>query len=120
MRFRKSCKPFTGSVPLQDLVTILETLADHAQTTKDADVLTEYVRKSWSVLLLHVMWKIRNFVITIDPNLKTHRRIPQQTIYGLYPVLPPEVSQRIVQSVSNIVESPPPGPFSCYTDFTAH
>ena len=31
-------------VPIRDLVTILEVLADHAATTKDTDVLTEYVR----------------------------------------------------------------------------
>jgi flagellar biosynthesis protein FlhA len=31
-------------IPIRDLVTILETLADHAPHTKNVDVLTEYVR----------------------------------------------------------------------------
>jgi flagellar biosynthesis protein FlhA len=31
-------------VPIRDLVTVLETLADHAPRTKDADALTEHVR----------------------------------------------------------------------------
>ena len=45
-------------------------------------------------------------VITIDPGLE--KRISeslQQTLYGTYPVLPPEVSQRIVHGVSNLVEN---------------
>jgi len=33
-------------VPVRDLVTILETLADYGDVTKDPDILTEYVRKS--------------------------------------------------------------------------
>ncbi|MCS6287588.1 MAG: flagellar biosynthesis protein FlhA [Nitrospira sp.] len=33
-------------VPIRDLRTILETIADHAATTKDADILTEVVRQS--------------------------------------------------------------------------
>jgi len=35
-------------VPVNDLVTILETLLDHAPATKDVDLLTEYVRQSLS------------------------------------------------------------------------
>ncbi len=94
------------SVPLQDLLTILETLADYAQTTKDADVLTEYVRRSLvRSITSHYVEDNKLFVITIDANLE--KRIGeslQQTIYGIYPVLPPEVSQRIVQSVSSLME----------------
>ncbi|MFA6149070.1 MAG: flagellar biosynthesis protein FlhA [bacterium] len=33
-------------VPVNDLVTILETLLDYGPTTKDVDILTEYVRQS--------------------------------------------------------------------------
>jgi flagellar biosynthesis protein FlhA len=33
-------------VPVKDMVTILETLADHAQQTKNIDVLTEYCRNA--------------------------------------------------------------------------
>jgi flagellar biosynthesis protein FlhA len=35
-------------VPIRDLVTILEALADYARVTKNVDVLTEYVRHSMS------------------------------------------------------------------------
>ncbi|MCH1430598.1 MAG: flagellar biosynthesis protein FlhA [Chlamydiales bacterium] len=33
-------------IPIRDIVTILETLADHANQTKESDVLTEYVRQA--------------------------------------------------------------------------
>ena len=35
-------------IPVRDLVTILEALADYARVTKNVDVLTEYVRHSLS------------------------------------------------------------------------
>lgn len=35
-------------MPVNDLLTILETLADYIDQTKDPDVLTEYVRQSLS------------------------------------------------------------------------
>ena len=33
-------------ISIRDLVTIFETLADHAAVTRDTDILTEYVRQS--------------------------------------------------------------------------
>jgi len=38
-------------VPIRDMVTILETLADYAGTTKDPDILTEYVRNALSKII---------------------------------------------------------------------
>jgi len=94
------------SVPLQDLVTILETLADYATATKDADALTEYVRRSLArSITSRYVEENKLFVITIDPNLE--KRIGeslQQTLYGTYPVLQPDVSQRIMHGVSTLVE----------------
>jgi len=95
------------NVPLQDLLTILETLADYAQTTKDTDMLTEYVRRALArSISTRYAENNKLSVITIDPGLE--KRISeslQQTLYGTYPVLPPEVSQRIVHGVSNLVEN---------------
>ncbi len=33
-------------IPIRDILTIMETLADHAPSTKDPDILTEYVRQA--------------------------------------------------------------------------
>jgi flagellar biosynthesis protein FlhA len=94
------------NVPLQDLLTILETLADYSPSTKDADVLTEYVRRSLSrSITSRYAEENKLAVVTIDPGLE--KRIGeslQQTLYGTYPVLPPEVSQRIVQGVQSLIE----------------
>ncbi len=61
-------------IPIRDLVTILETLADHAPHTKNVDVLTEYVRASLAQTIT------RQFagqdevvhVFVLDPQLEQH------------------------------------------------
>ena len=40
-------------VPVRDMVSILETLADYAKLTRDTDVLTEYVRQIPTSLIVH-------------------------------------------------------------------
>ena len=59
-------------VPIKDLVTILETLADHAVSTKDVELLTEYVRHSLSRTIVNSYIdeeKVLN-VITVHPQLE--------------------------------------------------
>lgn len=95
------------NIPLQDLPTILETLADYAVSTKDADVLTEYVRQSMArtISSYYAGEQRKLHVVTLDPSLE--KRIAdslQQTVYGTYPVLEPETTQRLMQGVSNLLE----------------
>ncbi|MDO9536574.1 MAG: flagellar biosynthesis protein FlhA [Bacillota bacterium] len=95
------------NIPLQDLPTILETLADFAVTTKDPDVLTDYVRQGMSRTISSCFAGPgkKLHVITLDPVLE--KRIAdslQQTIHGSYPVLEPETAQRIIQGISNLTE----------------
>ncbi|HHT46173.1 MAG TPA: flagellar biosynthesis protein FlhA [Firmicutes bacterium] len=94
------------NIPLQDLPTILETLADFAPTTKDTDILTDYVRQSLArTISFRYAEDGKLSVITLDPLLE--KRIAeslQQTIHGSFPVLEPETAQRILQGVSKLVE----------------
>ncbi|MEW5919729.1 MAG: flagellar biosynthesis protein FlhA [Bacillota bacterium] len=95
------------NIPLQDLPSILETLADHAASTRDTDLLTEYVRQSMartiSARFAGEGGKLS--VITIDPALeKLIAASLQQTMHGSFPVLEPEVSQKIVQGISRLTE----------------
>ncbi len=95
------------NIPLQDLPTILETLADYAAATKDPDVLTEYVRQSLARTITgqHIEAGKKLQVITLDPSLE--KRVAdslQQTVHGTFPVLEPEASQRILQAAANLVE----------------
>jgi len=59
-------------IPVRDLVTILEALADYARVTKNVDVLTEYVRHSLSETLARLYRDSRGviFAIAMDPRLE--------------------------------------------------
>lgn len=56
------------NVPIRDLVTILETLADYTNLTRDPDVLTEYVRHALSrTITKRFISGDKASVITVDP-----------------------------------------------------
>ncbi len=95
------------NIPLLDLPSILEVLADFAPASKDADVLTEYVRQSMprTISSRFAGEEQKLLAITLDPLLE--KRIAdalQQTVQGTYPVLEPLVAQKILQGISNMVE----------------
>lgn len=59
-------------IPIRNLVTILETLADYAPMTKDVDMLTEFVRQSLARQITKMVQSDDGAVrvITIDPRLE--------------------------------------------------
>jgi flagellar biosynthesis protein FlhA len=59
-------------VPIRDLVTILESLADHAELTKDPEALTEHVRRALAKTIAQPFLDARGSVrgITIGPRLE--------------------------------------------------
>ncbi|MCS7082130.1 MAG: flagellar biosynthesis protein FlhA [Bacteroidetes bacterium] len=59
-------------VPIRDMVTILETLADYANTTKNVDVLTEYVRAALAPTITRQYRDEFGEVkcLTLDPSLE--------------------------------------------------
>ncbi|PDO11251.1 MAG: flagellar biosynthesis protein FlhA [Candidatus Reconcilbacillus cellulovorans] len=90
-------------VSIRDLVTILETLADHASHTKDPDVLTEYVRQALSRQITQQYVPNENEplqVVTLGASLE--RKIAesvQETGQGSYAVLDPATSQLFYQRI---------------------
>lgn len=96
------------SVPINDLVTILETLADNGVMTKDPEVLTEYVR---SALGRTIVKKYLNFqgvleVVTINPEIENLiQENTQKTIEGSIPVLKPDVITAIFDNINNTMQS---------------
>lgn len=96
-------------VPVRDLVTILEALADGARFSKDTDYLTEYVRQAMARSISRLYRAQGNgdkiSVITLHPQLE-QRVIDslQQTQLGLYPVLDPVMVQGVVERLKNISE----------------
>ncbi|RJX27852.1 MAG: flagellar biosynthesis protein FlhA [Dethiobacter sp.] len=94
-------------IPIRDMVTILETLADHASESKNMDYLTEMVRQSMSRTICSLFSGENNklYVLTLDPELE--QKIAdslQQTPQGTYPILDPGLTQKIFNSLVSQVE----------------
>ncbi|MGE5654885.1 MAG: flagellar biosynthesis protein FlhA [Bacillota bacterium] len=89
-------------IPVRDLVTIFETLADYARITKDPDMLTEYVRQGLSrVISKQYRGSGSLDVITLGPQLeKAILDSVQNTDHGSYLNMDPNLSQRIYDSLT--------------------
>ena len=90
----------------KDLITIFETLADYAPTTRDTDVLTEYVRQSLKRAISGKYFAPNEMtsVVTLDP--KSEQEIMdsvKQTEQGAYITLDPGRVQALMKSVEEQV-----------------
>lgn len=90
-------------ISIRDLVTILETLADYAQVTRDSDMLTEYVRQSLKKSISQRYFGDgENKVITLDPQLEQQiMESVQHSEQGSFIALDPETTQMIFNSLNN-------------------
>ncbi|MDD5935725.1 MAG: flagellar biosynthesis protein FlhA [Clostridiales bacterium] len=94
-------------ISIRDLVTILETLADYAPTTRDTDVLTEYVRQSLKRAISNKYFAQgeTTSVVTLDPKVEQDIMASvKQTEQGAYLTLDPEKTQSVMNSVKQEVE----------------
>ena len=86
------------------MLTIFETLADYASTTRDTDILTEYVRQSLKRAISSKFFPANETtsVVTLDPKLEQEIMASvKQTETGAYLTLDPEKTKAIVKSVGN-------------------
>lgn len=93
-------------ISIRDLLTIFETLADYAATTRDADILTEYVRQSLKRAISSKFFPANETtsVVTLDPKLEQEIMASvKQTENGAYLTLDPEKTRAIMKSVGNEV-----------------
>ncbi len=89
-------------ISIRDLLTVFETLADHAATTRDTDVLTEYARQSLKRAISSKYFPANEVtsVITLDPKLEQEIMASvKQTEQGAYLTLDPEKTKAIMASV---------------------
>jgi flagellar biosynthesis protein FlhA len=89
-------------VSIRDLLTIFETLADYAPTTRDTDILTEYVRQSLKRAISGKYFSQGEptSVVTLDPAVEQEiMKSVKQTEQGAYLSLDPEKSKAILKSV---------------------
>ena len=96
----------TEGISIRDLVTIFETLADYAPTTRDTDVLTEYVRQSLKRAISNKYFPPNEMtsVVTLDP--KVEQEIMgsiKQSEQGAYITLDPDRTRDILESVKDEV-----------------
>jgi flagellar biosynthesis protein FlhA len=94
-------------VSIKNLVLIFEALADNAMYTKDADVLTEYVRQKLArqITLQYSTGDDHLKVITLGPKLE--RKIAesvQQNDQGMYVALDPSSNQVFMQNLNDQVQ----------------
>ncbi len=94
-------------IPIRDLVTILEALADRAKITKDPDLLTEYVRQSLARLIT-AQYKDADdslHVVTLSPQMEQLLADSiVQTDQGLMANIEPSAAQKIIQAVAAAAE----------------
>ena len=93
-------------ISIRDLLTIFETLADHAQTTRDTDVLTEYARQGLKRAISNKYFPSNETtsVITLDPKVEQEiMGAVKQTEQGSYLALDPETTKKIIDFVETEV-----------------
>lgn len=93
-------------ISIRDLLTICETLADHAGTTRDTDVLTEYARQSLKRAISAKYFPAHETtsVVTLDPKIEQEiMSSVKQTEQGAFINMDPESTKAIVDSVQEEV-----------------
>lgn len=94
------------NVPIRDMVTILETLADYGNITKDPDMLTEYVRQALArTITSRFVPEKKLKVLTLAPELeKAIMDSVQQTEHGSYLAMEPTKTHAIFKNLTKELE----------------
>lgn len=94
-------------ISIRDLITIFEILADHAATTRDTDVLTEYVRQGLKRAISNKFFGGEEIssVVTLDPKIEQDiMSSVKQTEQGAYLTLDPETTKKILESTEKQIK----------------
>jgi flagellar biosynthesis protein FlhA len=90
-------------VPIRDLLTIVEGLADHAPQTKNTDELTEHVRHALSRTITSTYSTPEGIIplMTVDPQIE---KVIRDSLQEGQPI-DPQTTQRIINGVQRAVET---------------
>lgn len=94
-------------ISIRDLITIFETLADYASTTRDTDILTEYARQSLKRAISNKYFAGNDAtsVVTLDPKVEQEIMASvKQTEQGAYITLEPDRIRAIMKSMQEEVK----------------
>ncbi len=95
------------SIPIRDLLGILEAMADYGVITKDPDILTEYIRQrlARTITAQYQLPDGSMNVITIDQELEQNISSSiQQTEHGSYLAMEPGIVQNMMEKIAGKVE----------------
>jgi len=88
-------------VPIKDIVTILETLLDHAPSVKDPEILTEYVRQALSrtITKQYINEEGKLPVLTLDPVFESYLTQAEEG------KTPPDLITKLARSIEKVLRS---------------
>ena len=92
-------------VPIKDMVTIMESLADNSRLTKDIELLTEYVRFALARAICNqVIDENRSIsVVTLSPQIEEIIAAnTQKSMHGSFPAVNPDTTTKILESITVI------------------
>lgn len=95
-------------VPIKDIVTILESLADNAKNTRDIEVLTEYVRFALARTICNTIVDEEKtiHVLTLNPEIENiMANNIQKSVQGSFPTVDPDTTTKILNSIKKAIES---------------
>lgn len=95
-------------IPIRDIVSILEVLADHASQTQDTEILTEYVRQglSRSISKQHASEDGAIYVMTFDPKVEQMlSESVEKSEMGSRLVLRPQTIRKIGDEVAALLDN---------------
>ncbi|MFP4108240.1 MAG: flagellar biosynthesis protein FlhA [Desulfonatronovibrio sp.] len=94
-------------VSIRDLLTIIETLSDYGQQTKDPEQLTEFVRQKMGRTIVKPFMSEDGLlpIITLEDDVEAaFQEGLRQTDHGTYLAMEPKLAQKIIQKISKIME----------------
>lgn len=95
-------------VPIKDMVTIMESLADNSRVTKDLELLTEYVRFALARTICNPLIDDSGAitVATLSPEVEdvVSSNI-QKSMQGSFPAVDPDTTGKILNSIKGVLDS---------------
>ena len=94
-------------VPIKDMVTIMESLADNARLTKDIELLTEYVRFALARTICNQIIDENRAITVVTLSSQIEEIIAantQKSMHGSFPAVNPDTTTKILECIRSTVD----------------
>ncbi|MFL0195500.1 flagellar biosynthesis protein FlhA [Clostridium sp. WILCCON 0269] len=95
-------------VSIKDMVTILESLADNSRSTKDIELLTEYVRFSLGRSICNSFIDENGAMVVVTLSQELESLVGgniQKSMQGSFPSVDPDTTSKILNSIKKVLDS---------------